>query len=64
MTYPTIAEINAADDARLACWARTLPPPQTDVERTAWRRINAKVQAKPETFAEKFDRTFKEVFGS
>lgn len=61
--YPTIAELNAADSAKLHSWRRTLPAPQTDVERTVWRRIVARTEAKPESLTEKFDAMFKEVFG-
>jgi hypothetical protein len=39
MIYPTIAQINAAGFECLQNWCQELPAPQTDVERTAFRRI-------------------------
>lgn len=39
MQYPTFAEFNRAGYAEIVGWARTLPPPQTDVERTIHRRL-------------------------
>lgn len=58
--YPTIAELNAADSAQLHSWRRTLPAPQTDVERTVWRRIVARTE---DGGLADFIESFKEVFG-
>jgi hypothetical protein len=39
MTYPTLSDVNQANEAMLRHWNNTLPDPQTDVERTIQRRI-------------------------
>jgi hypothetical protein len=37
--YPTLAMVNSASLQTLQTWDSSLPPPQTDVERTIRRRI-------------------------
>lgn len=65
MNYPTIAQLNAADKAQVVSWRRTLPPPQTDVERTVWRRIVARWDAfdAEDILTADFRESFKEIFG-
>ncbi len=41
-TYPTVAAVMLADFNTLWTWHRYLPAPQTDVERTVWRRVKAR----------------------
>lgn len=44
MNYPTIAQVQVADLRQLFKWARDLPAPQTDVERTVHRRIERRLE--------------------
>lgn len=41
--YPTIATVNHAHEQTLQTWSDNLPAPQTDVERTIRKRIDAKL---------------------
>jgi hypothetical protein len=45
-TYPTLATVNEAAWQTLDTWARDLPPPTTDVERTIARRIRVQLGAR------------------
>ncbi|KRB73475.1 hypothetical protein [Noviherbaspirillum sp. Root189] len=44
MIYPTVAEVQSAPLALLLQWAEKLPAPQTDVEKTVRRRIDARLK--------------------
>lgn len=41
-TYPPLAMVMQAHWQTLDTWANSLPAPQTDVERTVYRRIHAR----------------------
>lgn len=40
--YPTVADMERASDATILAWTNNLPPAQTDVQRTVWRRIDTR----------------------
>lgn len=62
-TYPTLATVMEASFETVCTWCDHLPPPQTDVERTIQRRLQARrhdlmaqvVRAKAPHIAEKFN---------
>lgn len=41
-TYPTVATVQAANFDTVCTWCEQLPKPQTDVERTVYRRLQAR----------------------
>jgi len=41
-TYPTTADVALASLETLCAWSDNLPTPQTDVQRTVLRRLNAR----------------------
>lgn len=62
-TYPALATVMQASFETLCTWCDQLPAPQTDVERTVWRRLKARrdelmgqqVREKAPHIAEKFN---------
>ncbi len=44
-TYPTLADVHAADIETCCAWLKELSAPQTDVERTIQRRLSRKAFA-------------------
>lgn len=38
-TYPSLEALGLANFETLNTWCESLPKPQTDVERTVWRRL-------------------------
>lgn len=62
-TYPTLEAVMAASLQTLCTWCDRLPQPQTDVERTVLRRLNARkdelfrqqVREKAPDIADKFN---------
>ena len=41
-TYPSVATAQSASFETVCAWCNELPPPQTDVERTVMRRLQAR----------------------
>lgn len=62
-TYPALATVAAASFETLCAWRENLPEPQTDVQRTLLRRLNARrdelmaklVREKAPDIADKFN---------